>query len=109
MGKLVNLTPHAINVAGTDGEVVLTVPPGGVIARVTTSQEVVGNIDGIDVVKTTFGTVEGLPEPTAGTTYVVSSLVLGRCQDRDDVVAPDTGPTAIRKDGQVVAVRRFQR
>ncbi|RLI11543.1 hypothetical protein DRO33_03915 [Candidatus Bathyarchaeota archaeon] len=42
--------------------------------------------------------------------YVVSSLVAQAVKGRKDVVAPDTGPTAIRNEqGQIVAVTRFQR
>jgi len=36
-------------------------------------------------------------------------MVLAQCKDRSDVVAPDTGKDAIRKDGQIVAVRGFVR
>ena len=42
--------------------------------------------------------------------YIVSSLVAQAVAGRNDVVAPDAGPTAIRNEqGQIVAVTRFQR
>lgn len=107
--RFVNLTPHAIKVANEGGTIVLEVAPSGQQARCAASSEVVGEFDGIPVVKSTFGAVEGLPEPEAGTIYIVSSLVAGQVSGRDDVVAPDTGPTAVREAGQVVAVKRFQR
>lgn len=103
--NMVNLTPHDINVVV--GETTITIPKSGTVARVTSTQTEVGNINGIPVVKTVFGTVEGLPEPEIDTIYIVSSLVLAQLE-RVDVVAPDTGPTALRENGQIVAVRRFQ-
>lgn len=103
--KMVNLTPHDINVVVD--ETTITIPKSGTVARVTSTQTEVGTINGIPVVKTVFGAVEGLPEPEMDTIYVVSSLVLAQLE-RADVVAPDTGPTALRENGQIVAVRRFQ-
>jgi len=109
---LINLTPHPI-VVRTDG-VDITIPASGQIARVTSRQELTSHIDiyGIEipVQRTTFGQVEGLPDFVPDTVYIVSSLVLGALKgSRPDVVAPDTGPTAIRNDnGQIVAVTRFQ-
>lgn len=37
----------------------------------------------------TFGAVEGLPEPAAGTAFVVSGLVGAAVKDRPDVFVPD--------------------
>jgi hypothetical protein len=109
--KMVNLTPHAICVRVGDKE--LQFPPSGQIARVAASAEPCADvvIDGVEVpsVATRYGDVEGLPEPAEGTMYIVSALVLGRVTGRSDVVAPDTGPTAIREAGQVKAVVRFTR
>ena len=104
---VVNLTPHKIVVETAAGRVEFA--PSGQVARITSRPEVAGEIDGIPVTRTIFGPVEGLPEPQAGVTFVVSSLVAGRVPNRPDVVAPDTGPTAIRVNGQIVAVRGFQR
>lgn len=43
-----------------------------------------------------------------GKTYVVSALVLAHCAGRKDVVAPDTGPTAVRDgNSHIAAVRGF--
>jgi hypothetical protein len=39
---------------------------------------------------------------------IVSSMVLA-ATNSSYVVAPDTGPTAIRENGQIVAVTRFVR
>ena len=103
--ELINLTPHSVVVEGLG-----TFESGG-LARVSTTQKVVGNINGIDLVETAQGQVEGLPEMEEGKMYIVSGMVLGTLKgSRVDVVAPDTGNTAIRNEkGQIIAVTRFTR
>lgn len=105
--KFVNLTPHEIVVSTRN--IKKTIGPSGQIARVETSQEHVDWLDGIELVKTVYGDVTGVPEPEENVVYIVSSLVASRLPEREDVVAPDTGPTAIRENGQIVAVTRFQK
>ena len=105
--KFVNLTPHKIVVMKKDSSK-FEIEPSGVVARVATLEKVAGEIDGIPVIKRDFGNVENLPELQEGTIYIVSSLVLGAIKNRPDVVAPDTGATAIRNSqGQIEAITRF--
>ncbi len=103
--KLINVTPHAITVVGEDGASVM-LAPSGVVARVATTRtdEVRA---GFRFTSTVFGAVEGLPCPEEGTVFVASTLV-AQAAKRPDVVSPDTGPTAVRENGQVVAVKGFQ-
>lgn len=106
MTKFVNLTPHdlTIRVNGKD----IVIPKSGTVARVSVNQDVVGDIDGIPLVANRYGDVVELPDPQPDTVYIVSSMVLAAVKDRSDVVAPDTGPTAIRDDsGRIVAVTRL--
>jgi hypothetical protein len=103
--QFVNLTPHTIGLAQADGSI-LTITSSG-LARVASTDEVVGSVGGLPLVRTTYGEVTGLGPVTDGVVYIVSAMVLDRTE-RTDVVAPDTGPTAIRKDGQVVAVCRLR-
>jgi len=108
MPKFVNLTPHPIVIKTPNRDI--TIPPQGTVARVAVSQVKVGEIDDIPVVKNTYGDVVGLPDPAPNTVYVVSGLVLSALQGkgRSDVVAPDTGPTAIRDNqGRIIAVTRL--
>lgn len=107
MSEVVNLTPHPIRVADKDGNIVAVFPPSGLVARVATTAEVVAHIGDIPVVRTTFGEVAGVPDPKDGVVYIASTLV-AQALRRRDVVSPDTGPTALREGGQVVAVRGFQ-
>lgn len=123
--KFVNLTPHDVTIHGTRREAVLspntgemilddltvvqTLPSAGV-ARVDTVR--VRELDTgtvsftCRVIRQTMGEVTGLPDPVDGVAYIVSAVVLAALGgSRPDVFAPDTGPDAIRENGQIVAVR----
>jgi hypothetical protein len=109
--NLVNLTPHAITIQ-LDGDQQLTVPPSGVVARARTKRTPISTSGPYRLISQKLGDVEGLPEnPTPNTLYVVSGLVLAALaadgQSYPHIVAPDSGPDAIREGGQVVAVRGF--
>lgn len=103
--EFVNLTPHAITV-DIQGERT-TFPPSGEVARLATTKEE-GTLGGFPVSKTVFGEVSGVPAAKVGTIFIVSTLV-AQALKRNDVVSPDTGPTAVRENGQVIAVKGFQR
>ena len=107
--KFVNLTPHTINVES--GDLVLALEPSGTIARVTSTSEVVGEVGGIPISRNTFGDVEDMPDAVEGTFLVVSGMVLSALGGtRNDVLAPDSGTSAIRNEkGHIVAVRGFLR
>ena len=103
----INCTPHQIVVQLTpeDGYIF---EPSGVVPRVGTIEEPTGLTYGIPTMSRRLGVVEGLPPILEGTVYIVSSMVLESCPDRQDLVAPDTGATAIRNSSnQVEAVTRF--
>jgi hypothetical protein len=108
--KISNLTPHAIVICLPSGAH-RTYEPAGGVARCSMLEQDAGTVDGIPVVSRFLEGVVGLPEPEPGTLYLVGSMVLTHpsVQGRADVFAPDTGPTAIRENGQVVAVRRLVR
>lgn len=112
---ILNLTPHAIGVLdGVDGVTVHTIAPSGQVARVAATPVLQGTLGlpggvVVPVTSTSYGDVEGVPAP-GGEKFLVSSLVLDRLgpEYRGQAFAPDTGPSAVRKDGQVVAVRQFR-
>jgi len=107
MTKLINLTPHAISVQAADGTTTTFESAG--VARVTSTDLPAGELNGFPVVTTQYGEVTGLGPMTDGVVYVVSAMVLDRVVGRTDVVAPDSGPTAVRNEkGQIVAVRQFR-
>ena len=101
---MLNLTPHPITLQSPTGERTI-LPPSGQLARVTTEEVVVGGLQGLPVVSRVFGEVTGLPEE--GTPCIVSAMVAGAVPGRKGVFAPDSGPTAIREGGLVVAVTRL--
>ncbi len=101
---MLNLTPHEIVIVRADGST-LTLPPSGTVARVAVTETVIGELDGVPVVRTEYGAPIGLPEE--GTPCVVSALVRTAVPGRAGVYSPDTGSTAIRDGGQVKAVTRL--
>lgn len=108
--NIVNLTPHAITLLTKDEQI--TIKSSGKIARVAVEEKELGFItDGIPLVSREFTQVENLPplNELAGKIYLVSSLVLESLPMEyvDHVFAPDTGATAIRENGQIVAVTRL--
>ena len=92
--KIVNLTPHIININS------LAVEPSGQVARVAVRTEVIGEVGGIEIRRSAYGEIEGVPEFEADTIYLVSALVLSRCPAEwaGKIFAPDTGPSAVRND-----------
>ena len=109
--SFVNLTPHSIFVTIHPDfldDRGLEYPASGMVARVAAVRSVAADLGPHRVMRQSFGAVEGLPAPVEGTVYIVSALVLSALAgSRPDVVAPDTGPDAIRENGQVKSVRGF--
>jgi hypothetical protein len=113
--KLINLTQHDIVVYDQSNNEVLRVPPSGVVARVQSTEELVGYMNGIPLFRALYGEVQGLPEPQENTVYIVSQLVLQALKEkgiqRTDVMAPNTNPGpngAVRdQQGRIVGVRSF--
>jgi hypothetical protein len=102
-----NYTPHAITIL-REGAPPLVLPSEGNARATTTSCPVLQHPAselGITVVRTAFGAVTGLPEPTPGETIVVSSLVLDHpsVAGRTDLAAP--GQVVRGPDGQPVGCR----
>ena len=85
--KFINLTSHEINEITTG----LTIPASGRVARVKSSTIKVAVHGKVPIYSSTFGDIEGLPEPQANVIYIVSALALHAVPaDRLDVVAPGT-------------------
>ncbi len=90
--KIINLTPHALNIH-TDCNGVINLPPSGDVARVSMSSKPNGFLPcndssvGIPLFKTSYGEVNGLPDPVDGIAYVVSGMVSASVS-RADVFSP---------------------
>ena len=98
---IINLTPHALNIITGTGTV--TVPPSGAVARCATVSAPAGEHEGIPLARTTYGEVQGLPAPVAGTLFVVSALVRAAVPGRADVASP--GDLVRGADGQPVGCK----
>jgi len=106
--RFVNLTPHKIVIRTAEGDI--EIEPSGMIARAITVETPAEPINGIPTIRRDFGEIKGLPAPEPDTVYIVSSIALSAVGSRNDVVAPDTGPTAIRdEEDRIVAVTRLVR
>jgi len=115
MTKIINLTPHTITIVGEGNKFALNIEPSGKLARVTAVTETVGTITvktdvnvlttsfKVPITTTRYGEVEGLPDPSPDTIYVVSSLVAGRVPDREDVFIPNE---SVRdEEGRIIGCR----
>ena len=110
--KIVNLTPHAITVE-VNGERT-TFPASGQIARVATTSAVVGELAGAPVSQVVYGEINIPVDVESEDTYIVSGLVLAAAKAANHpmstrLIGPDTGPNAVRENGQIVAVRGWVR
>lgn len=107
--KFVNLTPHEIVVRLPD-DTHRHFPSEG-NCRVAVTQKEDCKEDGIPIFINHYGAVEGLPTYQPDTYYIVSLMVINALKTdtkfRGDVLSPDSGPTAIRENGKIVAVRGF--
>jgi len=99
MTKLVNLTPHFLNIVAADGSTV-DIPPSGNIARVGSISSIVATVNGINVSQQTFGDVIDLPDAQDDVVLIVSRMVKDRVPDRADVVVP--GVPFRDADGKIV-------
>ena len=77
----------------TDG-LVVEVPFSGVQARRAESTEMFGEDAGIQMYRTVYGAVEGLPEEQDDTVIIVSMAVRQAAPDRKDLASPGS----LRKD-----------
>lgn len=63
----------------------------------------------VEVHTALYGGIEDLPEPQEGVIYIVSKMVHDM-STRQDIIYPDTGPSALRDEqGMIVSVCRFLR
>jgi hypothetical protein len=86
--KLVNLTPHTIDIYNRNKELVLSVPPSGQVARVETEIRFTGESNGIPLFVTKTGRVIDLPAGPHGDTMYIVSGMLRSYVDRSDLFQP---------------------
>ena len=93
MNKIINLTPHSVNVVGDDNSVDITIEVSGNVARCSQTINTVGNIIvnnvAIPISSSSYGEVVDLPAPQDDTYYIVSRLVMSACPNRQDLFVPN--------------------
>ena len=62
--KIVNCTPHEINIVKEDGSI-LTIEASGIVPRCSQTEANVASINGIAITRQIFGEVVNLPEKKA--------------------------------------------
>ena len=93
--KVVNLTPHDINLMDKDFHIIEVIKSSG-SARVIERKEAIGELLGVPIYETKFSGMVGLPEPEPGTIYIVSRIVVEACKaTRIDLV---TTSQIVRQD-----------
>lgn len=106
----VNLTPHPIGFVDQENQTLLTVPTttvARVSAQTTTVEYFVINGVQIPRTHTVYGEVEGLPDPTPGTIFIVSGMIVSALASqgirRDDLLVP--GMQVRDEQGRVIGCR----
>lgn len=94
---IVNMTPHDVTIVDANGAQVRVFPRSGLIIRCQSKTKVIGDLDGIPMTRTAYGTLTvvdshndiefELPERGEGIFYIVSSLV-AQAAKRDDFLVP---------------------
>lgn len=114
MASIVNLTPHAVNLIGAEGETLAVFAPTGTIARAAQTDITVGQVEvapgvSVDVVSTSFGDPTDLPDPAEGTYYVVSILTAqaAKAAGRSTSDLLVTSDPVRGDDGRIIGCRRF--
>ena len=88
--KLINCTPHALNIHHVDG--ILELAPSGILPRLAVSREFRDPIYGPDgevitVVRSSLGAITDLPDQQDGVILITSALVADAAK-RSDVMSP---------------------
>lgn len=115
--KLINYTPHDITVYADDKQTVVQTIPSErdadgkpVFIRVNQEYTKSGEVNGIPVVKSSFGSVSGLPESQPDTILLVSLMVAQALPYRKDLLVPDTNVGAVRDEsGRIIGTTRLMR
>lgn len=112
--KIINCTPHEVNVIAEDGSVTETYPPSGSVARIADKWEPYpGDTAGtkyhewtqdIRVLRTDFSHVTGLPDQEAETFYIVSRITATALAfKRQDLLFP--GIEVRDDEGRIIGCR----
>ena len=103
-----NLTPHMVNVVDENGITIMELPSEG-NARATQKAVIVGIIEGIEIVKMTFGEPVDLPAPEKRVFLVVSRITAEAAKafgrTTNDLLL--TADPVRDSEGRIIGCRRF--
>lgn len=91
--KLINYTPHTINLPN------MSIPPCGEIARCEEITKEAFNVNKIQFVYKTYGKVTNLPDNKSEVIYIVSMMVRQALPNRYDLASP--GDLIRDENGQI--------
>lgn len=105
--KVINLTPHTVDIFVGDTKV-KSFPPESDPVRIETEDTYAGHVNDVPVVVQEVGDIS-IPPPVEGALYLVSSFVLEK-SERLDLISPDTRPGSVvrNEEGRIEGVRRFR-
>lgn len=87
--KIINLTPHEVNIATNDGDLT-AIPRSGYVVRSPEIRVEAGSVNDLPVSIVEYDVPENLPPPKRGVIYVVSAVTLSSIDkgSRYDLFAP---------------------
>ena len=101
---IINLTPHDI-VLYINDKPVLYESQG--VVRANCESELVGTINGINVYKNKYTSIDKMPKYKKGTYYIVSRIVAEIMRNRKDLLLANE---TVRDDkGQIIGCKSFSR
>lgn len=111
MNKIVNLTPHDINIIDENGDITATFPPSGTVARVARQSRHLRDIETpqgtIPLYEAVYGDVVDLPTPDPypetndpDTYYIVSRMVVDALGPSDIDISDLLTPGELVRDDQ---------
>jgi hypothetical protein len=88
--KILNFTPHDINLCDENGNQLITFPPTGLVrlSVKTVVDEIASSLLGVCITKSEFGEPIGLPDFKKDTFLIVSQLVKSALPEREDLLVP---------------------
>ena len=100
---IINLTPHPINIIDEEGNIIKVFESAGV-ARATQEDVEIGTVEGVPIIKMTFGEPVDLPEPSDRVFYIVSVITANaaRLSGRTTRDLFITGKTVRNDKGQII-------
>ena len=102
--RVINLTPHDVDICDEKGNVIKTYKASGIVARISHSWDEIDYVDGVPIVTRVNEKVVDLPSEQKDTMYIVSNIILNECKDRLDLLAP---VQQVKIYGRVVGCRSF--